>query len=243
MILRSSYFMIRRMLRGYLAHVILILLPLALITILGLVAGNAVDSQTGIPLIDLICITQVFAFQFFGGFYTLEFIRSDLIESTKWRMYSLPHSPHEHAFSIILSTSIFNMLQGLVIVLFTSFVYDVNWGNMGVIMLILLVLSVLTQLVFLNCVLGIKNYKTAERAGTAFGLISITLGGVWFNIPDIGVLNFIISYVNPFSLGESATHAVILGNMGDVLLNIGILLVEAVIMAAVAMYIGRRKLA
>lgn len=243
MILRSSYFMIRRMLRGYLAHVILILLPLALITILGLVAGDAVDSHTNIPFMDMISITQVFAFQFFGGSYTLEFMRSDLIESTKWRMYSLPYSPHEHAFSIIISTSLFNMLQGLVMVVFTHFVYNVNWGNIGIVMITLLALSILSQLVYLNCVLGIKNHKTAERAGIAFGLISITLGGVWFTIPDIGILNFITSYVNPFSLGEGAIYAVILGNMGDALLYIGILLVEAVIMAAIAIYIGRRKLA
>lgn len=243
MILRSSYFMFKRMLRGYLAHVILIVLPLVLITILGLVAGDAVDSDTGIPFMDLISITQVLAFQFFGGFYTMEFIRSDLIEPTKWRLYSLPYSAHEHAFSIIISTSIFNMLQGLVMVIFTHLVYDVNWGDMGIVMLTLLVLSILTQLVFLNCALGIKNYKTAERAGTAFGLISITLGGVWFTIPDVGILGFITSYVNPFSLGEGTTHAVILGNMGDALLNIGILLIEAVIMASLAIYIGRRKLA
>ncbi len=243
MILRSSYFMIRRMLRGYFAHLILIGLPLALITVLGLVAGNAVDSNTGIPFMDQIAITQIFAFQFFGGTYTLEFMRSDLIESTKWRMYSLPYSPHEHAFSIIISTSIFNMIQGLVMVVFTHFVYDVNWGNIGIVMLTLLAMSILTQLVFLSLILGVKNYKTAERAGTAFGIISIALGGVWFTMPDIGILNFITSYINPFSLAEGATYAVIWGNMGDVLLNIGILIIEAVIMATIAIYIGRRKLA
>lgn len=243
MILRSSYFMIRRMLRGYLAHVLLIVLPLAIITILGLVAGNAVDNNTGIPFMDKIAIIQVFAFQFFGGHYTLEFIRSDLIESTKWRMYSLPYSPHEHAFSIIIATSIFNMLQGLALVIFTHFFYDVKWGNIGIVMLILFVLSILTQLVFLNLVLGLKNYKTAERAGTAFGLISITLGGVWFSMPNIGILNFITTYINPFSLGEMATYYVIMGNMGDACLNIGILIIEAVIMAIIAIYIGRRKLA
>lgn len=243
MILRSSYFMIRRMLRGYLAHVILIVLPLAIISILSLVAGNAVDKNTGIPFMDQIAIVQVFAFQFFGGFYTLEFIRSDLIESTKWRIYSLPYSAHEHAFSIIISTSIFNMLQGLVMVMFTHIVHNVNWGNIGIVMLTLLALSILTQLVFLNLVLGLKNYKTAERAGTAFGLISITLGGVWFSMPDIGILNFIATYINPFSLGEMATYYVIMGNMGDACLNIGILIIEVVIMAALAIYIGRRKLA
>lgn len=243
MILRSSYFMFRRMLRGYLAHVILVLLLLALITVLGLVAGDSVDSNTGIPFMDLISITQVFAFQFFGGFYTMEFIKSDLIESTKWRLYSLPYSAHEHAFSIIISASIFNMLQGLVIVIFSHFVYDVNWGNVGIVMVTLLALSILCQLVFLNCVLGIKNYKIAERAGTAFGLISITLGGVWFAIPNIGILNFITTYLNPFSLGERAIHAMILGNIEGALLNIVILLIEAGIMAAIAIYIGRRKIA
>jgi ABC-2 type transport system permease protein len=235
--------MIRRMLRGYLAHVILMGLPLALITILGLVAGNAVDSRIDIPFMDIIAITQVFAFQFFGGFYTMEFIKSDLIESTKWRLYSLPYSAHEHAFSIILSTSIFNMLQGLVIIIFTHYVYDVYWGNMVIVMLTLLAISILSQLVFLNCALGIKNYKTAERAGTAYGLISITLGGVWFTMPDIEILNFIITYINPFSLGVGSTHAVILGNMEEALLNIGILIIEAVIMGVIAIYIGRRKLA
>lgn len=243
MILRSSYFMTRRMLRGYFSHLILIGLPLALITVLGLVAGDAVDSNTGIPFITQIAITQVFAFQFFGGTYTLEFMRSDLIESTKWRMYSLPYAPHEHAFSIIIATSIFNMLQGLAMVIFTHFVYDVNWGNIGIVMLTLLAMSILTQVVFLIFILGLKDYKTAERSGTAFGIISIALGRVWFSMPDIGILNFITSYINPFSLAEGATYAVIWGNTGDALLNIGILLVEAVIMAAIAIYIGRRKLA
>ena len=74
---------------------------MALITVLGLVAGNAVDSNTGIPFMDQIAITQIFAFQFFGGTYTLEFMRSDLIKSTKWRMYSLPYSPHDMHFQLL----------------------------------------------------------------------------------------------------------------------------------------------
>ena len=99
---------------------------MALITVLGLVAGNAVIATREYLLWIKSLSLKYLPFSSWRNLY-IGIYRSDLIESTKWRMYSLPYSPHEHAFSIIISTSIFNMIQGLVMVVFTHFVYDVNW--------------------------------------------------------------------------------------------------------------------
>ncbi|AOY78058.1 ABC transporter permease [Clostridium formicaceticum] len=244
MILRSSYFMLRRMSRGYLALIILLFLPLALITVLGMVAGDVVDPQLNIPVMDGIAVTMILAFQLYGGFYTMEFIRYDLMSSTKWRMYALPYQVHQHAFSIILSCTLFSAFQGLVMVLFTQWVYGVHWGNIGLVFLVLLAISILSQLVFLNLVLGVKHYKTAEGLGTVYGITSIALAGVWFPMPESGILNFLSTYASPLALGQNAVYALIIGeNVDQVILSIGILLAASGAMAVIAVLLGRRKLA
>ncbi|MCC5912726.1 MAG: ABC transporter permease [Clostridiaceae bacterium] len=244
MILRSSYFMFRRLLRGYLSLVILLVTPLVLISVLGMVAGNAIDENLGIPIMDGIAMTLIVGFQLFGGFYTMEYMRNDLFTSQKWRMYSLPYSPHKHSFAILISSMIFSALQGLVMVIFTQQVFGVNWGNIGLILLILIILATLTQLVFISIVMGVKKYKTAERMGTAFGLVSMALAGVWFPMPKTGILGFLSTYGNPVSLGQNAVYAIMTGiNVKQGTLSVGILIGASMAMTAVAISIGRRKLA
>lgn len=235
--------MLRRMLRGYLAMIILLVTPLALITVLGMIAGNAVD-QLGVPIMNGIAMTMILGFQLYGGFYTMEYIRDDLISPRKWRMYSLPYQAHQHAFSILLACSLFSALQGIVMVFFTQWVYGVDWGNIGLVLLIVFALSILSQLVFLALVLGIKNYKSAERLGTAYGLVSMALAGVWFPMPNSGILGFLSTYGNPLSLGQNAVYALMVGeNMDKVIINLGILFAASILMSMVAAAIGRRKLA
>lgn len=244
MILRSSYFMLRRMLRGYLALVILIGTPLALITVLGMVAGNAIDSNLGIPIMGYISATMILSFQFYGGFYTLEYIRNDLMTSSKWRIHSLPYSAHTHGFSILLACTLFSALQGLAMVLFTQQVYGVKWGNIGLVLLILITLATLSQLVFFNLLLGMKSYKNAERLGTAFGLVSTALAGTWFTMPDTGFWGFISTYGNPLSLGQNAVYAIMTGeNMSKAIVSFGILVAASGVMAIIAIFLGKRRLA
>lgn len=244
MILRSSYFMLRRMLRGYLGVVMLTVLPLVLITVLGMIAGNAINEKSGIPMMDGIAITMVLATQLFGGNYTMEYVRNDFLSSNKWRMASLPYNPHTHAFAIVLTSSLFTALQGFVTVLFTQWVYGVNWGNIGLVLLVIMAISTLSHLVYVVLVLGVKNYKTAEGAGTWFGMISIVLAGVWFPMPQTGVIGVISTYVSPLSLGQNAVYAIITGeDISKGILSVGILAGASLAMGTIAVYLGRRKLA
>ncbi|NLY45707.1 MAG: ABC transporter permease [Tissierella sp.] len=243
MILRTSYFMIKRMLRGYITLAILMLTPLALITVLGMVAGNGLDTS-GIPTIGGIAITMILAFQLYGGYNTLVYIGEDLININKWRMHSLPYGVHLHAFSIILAATFFSTLQGFVLILFTQFVYGVDWGNIWLVLLVLLLISILTQLLYFNFAIFSKDFKTADRYCVAYGLISLVLGEVWFQLPDIGILNFMSTYGNPFSLGRNAVYTFITGdNLNRALISMGILLAASIVVGIVSIFTGRRKLA
>ncbi len=243
MLFRSGLFMLRRMLRGYLALIILLVTPMAVIAVLGLLTRGAIDPKLGIPVIDELIVTMIITFQLFGGMYTMEYIKSDLLSATKWRLHALPYRLHQHAFSIILSASLFSVFQGLTLVYLTRWIYGVNWGNIGLIILVLLLLSILTQLVFLNLILGLKSHKAAEACATAYGLVSVGLAGVWFPMPDSGILNFLTNYGNPLSLGRTVIIASWIGGHGDlILLDILILCAALGVMGVTAIFLGKRKL-
>ncbi|WP_232225545.1 ABC transporter permease [Oceanobacillus manasiensis] len=243
MLMKASYFIFRRMLRDYIGMAILLLLPIALISVLALIADGAVSEPLGIPMMDEVAVTMVFAFIMFGGFYTMEYVRGDLMSSMKWRIYSLPYGIHNHAYAILISCSLFNVLQSLLVVFYTIFVYNVNWGNLGIVFFIILLVTAVIQLVFINFVLGVKKYKTAERLGTGFGLACLMLGEVWFPLPDGPFFSFLSTYSNPFSLGQNMIFATITGeNIEKAIISLVIFIALALVLAITAVYFGRRKL-
>lgn len=243
MVFRLSYYMLRRMLRGYLALIILMLTPLALITVLGLIAGNAVN-PSGIPIMDTIAITMILAFQLYGGFYTMDFIKVDFFSQRKWKMRSLPYPPNIFALSVFFSCTLFSALQGFVMVIFTQYVYGVYWGSWGLILLMLMAISLFTQLIYLIIILLVKNYKVAEGLGTCYALVSMGLSGVWFPMPRVQPFIFLTSYGNPLSLGQNIVYAIIKGEgLDKAFISMAILLSSSVVLSVVAAYLGRRKLA
>ncbi|PYZ96706.1 ABC transporter [Alteribacter lacisalsi] len=243
MVLRSSYFILRRMMREYVSLSILLLTPLALITVLGLIADDAVNEATGLLYKAHVSVTLILAFQLFGGFYTMEFIRNDLFTAKRWRMHALPYHVSSHAFSIVLTSTIFSILQGLVLMMYTYFVYGVDWGNPFFALGGLAAVAVFSQLVFLNLVLGVKNYKTAERAGTTFGFLSIILAETWFSLPDQRFFTFLSTYGNPLSLGETIMHAGMHGeNIQQAFISLAILIGMAAILIVLAWNTGRRRI-
>lgn len=243
MIIRSSYFMFRRLFRNYIGMAILLLLPIALITVLGLIADDAVSDTLGIPMKDQVAVTMMLSFLLFGGFFTMEYVRDDLLSSMKWRMYSLPCPTHKHAYSILISCTLFNVLQSFLIVLYTLFVYDVNWGNLGFVLVILIVVSTVCQFIFINFVLGVNNYKTAERLGTGFGLACLMVSEVWFPLPEGAFFQLLSTYSNPFALGQNLIFTTITGEYIDkAIISFIILLVAAVFLAILGAYFGRRRL-
>jgi ABC-2 type transport system permease protein len=244
MLLKSSCYMFRRMLRGYLGLAILVVLPLALISVIGLVVGDAVDPALGIPAIDGVVMVIIFAFQLLGGNYTLDFLRSDLFSPRKWRLQALPYPPFCHALSILISSSLFSAFQGFAMVLYTHWVYGVRWGSFLVILGLLLFFSAFNQLVYMLIALSVKTDKLGERLGEVYGLGSFALAGVWFQLPNTLVFNFLARYGNPLSLSRNVMLYIMTGRYGnEALYSLAILLLAATALVTASIYFGRRKLA
>jgi ABC-2 type transport system permease protein len=244
MIIRSSYFILRRMLRGYLGLLLLLVLPFVLISVLGLVTGDAVHEPTGVPMMDYIAIIMILSFQLFGGAYALEFVNGDLFAARRWRMLSLPYSPYVHAFAIVLASTLFTTLQGLLLVLFTQWVHGVHWGNVGYAALVLLPISLLSQLVGIAGLFATRSSNLAERLTEVYGFGSMILAEVWFSLPDIGLWNVIKTYGNPISLGRNAILALATGqHVQRGVLSVSILLAATILLGLLTVYFGRRKLA
>ncbi|WP_165445111.1 ABC transporter permease [Gracilibacillus phocaeensis] len=245
MLLRSVYFILRRMLRGYISYAILILLPLAIITVNGFAIGGGFVDEHGRSGMEMIAGAIIIGFQLVGGFYTMETVKSDLFSANKWRLLSLPYPVYIHTFSIMISSVLFNILNGAIMVLFTHWVYDVDWGNIAWVLLVLMLVSIVSQLVFLLAVMAIKRYKIAELFGYSYIFLFIFLAGYLFiPVPDIAFLEWINRYINPLTLGETVVIHNMLGTeMSDVYFNMGMLLVLSVILVILNVLFGRRRFA
>ena len=183
----------------------------------------------------------IFAFQLLET--TLDFLRSDLFSPRKWRcrrcpIHLLPCS------SILISSSLFSAFQGFAMVLYTHWVYGVRWGSFLVILGLLLFFSAFNQLVYMLIALSVKTDKLGERLGEVYGLGSFALAGVWFQLPNTLVFNFLARYGNPLSLSRNVMLYIMTGRYGtEALYSLAILLLATTALVTASIYFGRRKLA
>lgn len=237
------WFSLRRMTRSFIAIILLIIVPIALISVLGLVSGYISHSEHGRPPMDWLAVSFVLSFQLFGGAYTISYLKEDLLSPRKWRIYSLPIQVDTYSYSIVIASTIFNMLFGLFNILFTSFVYGVQWGNLFWVLVVLLAISLLTQIVCFIFVLAFRSSKLAERMSEVYGIGSMIFAGMMFNLPEGSFFNFMSTYGNPVSLGQNAIFGMIDGaDLSFILLSIGLLFGASLLLLPVAHLLGKRRL-
>ena len=242
-LLRSIRFAWKRMSREYVTLFILLILPILLITIIGLIAERMPDFE-GAPFtgMDYIAVSYVFAFQLFGGAYTMEYFKQDLLSERRWRIFALPHPVSTHAIGLTVAATLFSISQGLVMIVFTSLAYDVAWGNAGVVVLTLAAVALLSQLVHLILILLVRGASIAERLAEVYGFGSFVLAGLLISLPDNALFDFLGTWGNPISLAQNVIFGQIDGMFdGDPGLSLAILYVAAFVAVVIAVALGRRK--
>ena len=232
-----------RLSRSYLAMALLVLTPLGLISVIGLVSGQIGASGEGRTGMDWIAASFVIGFQTIGGSYTLHYFHEDLFRPFKWRMRSLPLRIDAYGYSLLLASTLFSAFQGLVLILFTDWVYGANWGPLPWVMLVVLTVSFLSQLVCLLLVLTARRFKTAERLSEVYGLGSMLLAGIMFPLPNTPFFDFLSTYGNPISLGMNAIFAMAHEtDKAPAYVFLGLLLAATAICAGAAALLGRKRL-
>lgn len=244
LLFRMSYYSLLRMLREPIGLLLLVGLPLVVISIVGVVWSGALSGVEGVPGLDWTAVTTIMGVQFFGGTYLMSLVNDDLLRTRRWRMLVLPINPAIFSTSHVLACTLFSLLQGMILVGYTGWVFGVEWGHPGWVFTVLLVFSLFSQFVHLVIILTARSFRLAERLSEVIGIGFLMLTGILFPLPDNAFFQLMASYGNPVGLGQIAILERLEGGDGtNALTAVALLLTASALLLIVCMRLGRRKLA
>ncbi|WP_291651741.1 hypothetical protein [Clostridium sp.] len=241
---------LKRMMRDIFGLTIFTILPVILIFILSSVYSY--NSPENVIYVDgynmvtsYLSIGMMLLFQLNSGVYLLNYLDVDLEKSIEWRLQATPFPKYGFAFSALMASLIFNYIQGLLIIVFTSIFMDAYWGNIFVTLFVLLLISLISQLINIVLFFTVKKISVAEGLSWFVSWIMAVLGGLMFELPKNSFFIFMQKYGTPFSLGKTAIAAsgFIEGSGREVLITLGTLIFITVILSYLVIVMGRRKLA
>ena len=262
---------LKRMFRDPKEIVLLLLIPIGLILINSLIAGD-LEAETGITfggyniLASFMAPAFLLSFQFFNSFFMFAFLYKDFRGGMRWRLLSTPHPARTFVFPAFIACWILSVIMGVAYIVITAVFLDVYWGNLLVLAAVLAIISLMAVFSSVLIFLFTKKYSQANAISyiVAFGLM--VLSG--FMIPlqmfgDNALIRFMLNHGTPLSIGQvaiisSGPLGTIFegtginiglpgfgigseGGMDRSLMNIGILAAITLVLALVAMIAARRR--
>lgn len=179
-------------------------------------------------------ILTVVVFQFFGVGCTVGFCHKDLKGATKARLLVSGIGRRAFLMAIVVSGLLYNIIQGVILVAFTSLVLDIDWGNYAIALFAIGMTALFSSI----CGIIIFSYTKGEKEGSRmsyfFGEIMCGLALVPIFL-NVGMLTNVMHYL-PVKLGVNMINA---GTTQDMLLYAAIFVGQLIVVAAVAFFIGR----
>lgn len=182
-------------------------------------------------------IAMILMLLLYGQEYGIFMASEDYLGTLGNRMRLSAVKPYVQYIGKGLGLSLVTFVQGVILLLFTKYVYGVDWGNhIKVVILTLFILSILVTLLGLMLVIITRSIEKAQSLSNF-----ITLGGTFivggFVIVDFGSL----AYLSPSYYAKTALFNVVYGNQVEqALLNIGVMILICVGCVLVSMVASRR---
>lgn len=244
MMIKSTYFALRRLFREPIGPLVLMGIPVFLLFVFGSVDVSRMTGGESLD-IEVTSISFVLAFQMFGGSYLLTLLKEDFFGERKWRIYALPISRAHYAIGLLIASTLFSFVQGLILMGFSMIVYDVTWGQPFISIGVIFLVCFLSQIVSLLIVISTKSYFVAERVHEVYGFGFMILSGLFIGLPQWEGFEMINTYLNPIELSQN-----IILSTGDfsaepklsALSSFAILLAAIILSSLVAAKLGRRRL-
>lgn len=244
----SFKYYLRRASRDPFGLLVFVVLPVVLVYILSFVYTRNPDEQiyvAGYNMISThIAVGMMLLFQLNGGIYLLSFLNNDLLKPMKWRLKATPCHAHTFVFAGTAACLLFTVFQGLMVVAATALFSGAYWGSLWMTVLVIVIISMISQLLNMVLLMLIRNISTAEYLSWFIAWCMAALGGLMFPLPDNAFFRFMSQYGTPFALARSAIMES--GFLGTSYLTMWIcvlvLLLITLILAALVIVLGRRKL-
>lgn len=229
------------MLRDYVTLLILLGVPIVLLTVFYFILEDA-PGVDGFSLMENQSVMLVLTFQLFGGAIVMQHISTDFFTAFKKRLYMIPFNKTMYGFSILTGGTLFSVLLGIILMIFTHFLFDVSWGNWFWAIYIIILMAVLSSIVCLICTFSVKKFSVAERLSEVYGVGFVLLSGVLFPMPDNAFFDFMSSHGNPLTLSIMSINEMKASDAKEALFTSNILLGAVVVLFIVMLILGRRKI-
>lgn len=240
-VLPTLRFTVLRLIRNWIVLLLLLGIPIVLITFFALILGDS-KTEAGMPYIQESTTFMVLAFQLFGGSIVMSYIHEDFFTERRFRIQSLPFNQTLYAFSISVLGTLFSIFLGGILVFYSFWVFNVEWGNIGWAVFVIALMALLSSIVCLIFTFAVKQFKVAERLSEVYGIGAIVLAGLFFPMPENAFFEFMGSYGNPLTLASAAIFEYQAGNVAEVWLNVSILLGAIIVAFFVMLALGRRRM-
>ncbi|MFF2887345.1 ABC transporter permease [Paenibacillus sp. NPDC057967] len=240
-VLATVPFTMLRLVRNYIVLILLFLVPIVLLTFFSFILSGMM-TEDGTPYADFNALTMVLVFQLFGGTTVMHFIHIDLFTVNRMRMFALPFNRTMYAFSIMMCGTMYSVVLGILLMIYSQFVLGIAWHSWGWVIYLITLMSVLSSIVCVIFASIAKNFKLAERLSELYGVGFVLLAGLFFPMPQNVWFDFLGSYGNPLTLAIGSVTERSSGNLAEAWFQANLLLAAIVILFIVMLVAGRRRM-
>ena len=154
------------------------------------------------------------SFQFFSMSPLLDFLYTDFQGVMRLRLGTAPCTKRSFVIASFLAAWTFALVAGGIFVAVTALGFGVNWGNLGVVILVIALLSTMAQLIAVLLFFFTKTRGVAEGMVYAVGFGVMILSGGFGDLLGIEtegvartIIVFLSTYGTPVSLARNAMIA------------------------------------
>ena len=197
--------------------VILLVIPIGLIIINSLIAGDLTGAnfaeETGIyfggynVIASFMAPAFLLSFQFFNSMFMFHLLYSDLRGGMRWRLLAAPCPVSTFFFPAFFASWLVSYALGVAYIIVTALVLNVYWGNLFVLAAVLALISLIATIVAVLIFLFTNKLSKASTVGyiVAFGLMVLSGNMIPLQLlGDNAVINFLITHGTPLSIGQVA---------------------------------------
>ncbi len=155
---------------------------------------------------DYYAVTMLVMFMMYGTTYAVFGMKHAYLNTTGHRIRTTPIRPIEHYLGLVLANMLTVLIQGIILVTFTRFVFGVNWGNnLPLLFLILLLTGIMAIGLGTAIVMVTGNETLSGNIVMVLVPVMTFLAGGFFRLglPD-GSFLYYLQYLSPNYLAQTA---------------------------------------
>ncbi len=178
---------------------------------------------------DYYAVTMLVMFMMYGTTYAVFGMKHAYLNTTGHRIRTTPIRPIEHYLGLVLANMLTVLIQGIILVTFTRFVFGVNWGNnLPLLFLILLLTGIMAIGLGTAIVMVTGNETLSGNIVMVLVPVMTFLAGGFFRLglPDSSFLYY-LQYLSPNYLAQTALFNTIYA--GDFQRTLSMMLIMMVI--------------